>query len=887
MEPEYGGQYWAVIVGEHWPRIGPGDWSTLESAVRDGAAALDLTGVEQARRGFDDRVRASVSLQAVKEDMLAQGRRLRELQAVLSAAGDAFHEFAAVVARTRNRILDIVDDAVARIGNAQAGQDNSGGDTTQAEIFGIVQIAAAEVAAVAANARAMIDFEQVPGLVAIAELLGLPFPWHGWGGGAGLGRQPTGQGHRAPGDGGHRWGAGHAPGSTESPHPGAGPAAGWSNPLAVVEGLLHGAGGVGTAGPLGGVLPPDALTSADPISGVAAPGLAPGDAAAGPASGDSSAGPGSGDSGAGLGTGGGSTSADSEARGYGPVGAGSGHDAGGHGGAPVYLPPPDRSMAPDVGDLPGASAPDPGGTPESIPVQPDSPGISGPGGPSAGASAPEGSESSTADGSVLGSPETSEALRDSSGADVSAFAARDSAQSSADRISAAALGPAPIFLASPIDIASAGSSAPITAGGAQSASAQSVSATPGIDARGGAPIQASDSRGVPGSANPSGSGVAAHGPYPPGAVSASGKAAAGPRPAGAIPAAPPPGTDGAAAMIHDVVGAAMAAAAAPGIVMGTGVDGDLMLARTLLGSVLAVVDDSPVAPAWAVSVLRHSGGVSVFLTSNEGRGWLPAGLFLPREISLPWVWEAAQGPPWEGVSDPARVLLEFGLVWGAGTGARISAVASSQTIDAGLRGQLRDVALAEAVGAEAGMNLTAPGPGLIDRLELVSSRRLLERVADVPQELIGRRCADLAWDAHARTARIAGATETFGAVGARTRIMKALRQHRTVSPDWWEELRDADDLLAATAVPLRLDVTAVPLGQLRSESRSAVGEPNALRALLFQRRCNELVHLLAVEPTRQMLRDAVYVHGQLADHPAMAGTGAPASTRPPTITVGP
>lgn len=538
--------------------------------------------------------------------------------------------------------------------------------------------------------------------------------------------------------------------------------------------------------------------------------------------------------------------------------------------------------------MPGGPVPDPSGTPESIPVQQDSRGTSGPGGPGADASSPEGSESSSvADGSVLGSRETPGALRDSSSADVSPLAARDSAPSFADPTTAAGLGPAPIFLAPPIDIGSAGSSASIAAGGAQSASAQSVSATPGTDARGVAPIQASDSRGVPGSASTSGADVTAHGPYPPGAVSASGKATAGPRPAGAIPGAHPPGTDGAAAMIHDVVGAAMAAAAAPGIVLGTGVDGDLMLARTLLSNVLAVVDDSPVAPAWAVSVLRHSGGVSVFLTSNEGRGWLPAGLFLPREISLPWVWEAAQGPPWEGVSDPARVLVEFGLVWGAGTGARISAVASSQTIDAGVRGQLRDVALAEAVGADAGMNLAAPGPGLIDRLELVSSRRLLERVADVPQELIGRRCADLAWDAHARTARVAGTTETFGAVGARTRIMKALRQHGTVSPDWWEELRDADDLLAATAVPLRLDVTAVPLGQLRSESRTAVGEPAALRALLFQRRCNELVHLLAAEPTRQVLRDAVYVHGQLADHPAMAGAAATASTRPPTITVGP
>src|SRR5207248_1784596 len=133
---------------------------------------------------------------------------------------------------------------------------------------------------------------------------------------------------------------------------------------------------------------------------------------------------------------------------------------------------------------------------------------------------------------------------------------------------------------------------------------------------------------------------------------------------GAGPTPPPggPGSDGGDTpplMMPTPFAAAVAAAKErenePAHVVNGDADNDLIIARTLLAAVLAVVEDSVAGTTWAVSVMRGPEGAGVFLTSNEGRGWLPAGLFLPREVSSPWLWDEildghGEGSPWEGVS---------------------------------------------------------------------------------------------------------------------------------------------------------------------------------------------------------------------------------------------
>ena len=353
----------------------------------------------------------------------------------------------------------------------------------------------------------------------------------------------------------------------------------------------------------------------------------------------------------------------------------------------------------------------------------------------------------------------------------------------------------------------------------------------------------------------------------------------------------PARSEGSDELIRDAVGAALVAASVPAFLLGERLDADLVLARSLLSSILAAADPQRMGPAWAVSIMRHAGGVSAFVTSDEGRGWIPAGTFLPREMSTPWVWSVSDGAAWEGLADPARILVEFALAWGAQSGARMSALASSGPIDAEMLRQLGDLPTVGSVPAEPTMNFAAAATGLVDRLGLVGARKLQERVEAIDPEQIGERCVDLAVDANTRVAQIGSdASRSLGAPVLRERILATVRQLRPVPPEWWEELRDADDLIAASMPALRADVSRVALGQLRAETSDARAA-SALRALVFERRADELVLLLAAEPTRQVLRDAVYAHGQLVDHPHFARLAAAAAraaaVRRPTISAPP
>ncbi|MGV9411231.1 type VII secretion target [Nocardia sp. NPDC003693] len=300
------------------------------------------------------------------------------------------------------------------------------------------------------------------------------------------------------------------------------------------------------------------------------------------------------------------------------------------------------------------------------------------------------------------------------------------------------------------------------------------------------------------------------------------------------------------------------------------VDEDLLLARTLLAAVLAAVDTPAVGLAWAVSVMRGPGGIGVFITSNEGRGWLAPGLYLPREVSTPWLWDELLGgdgaSPWEGVSDPARILAEFGLAWGPRADAALSALASSGSIDASLRAALPDVAMADLVGPAYDVDLRVHTPDTADRLGVAASIPALERAAAVPDSSIRGHRVELAVQAHAQVARAGVAPpEAAAARVLRDRILQAVRSGQPVPRRLWSDLRDADDLLAASMLSRRVDVGRVDLGGLRVDDG-----PEVLRAMVFERRCNELALLLAEEPTRQSLRDSVYAHEQIAGHPRFA-----------------
>ncbi|MEV6427511.1 hypothetical protein [Nocardia sp. NPDC051463] len=848
MEPERNSPYWNAIVGNKWPEIPPSDWSALETTAREGAAAIDLLEIDQYRRAFDDRVRSSVGLQAVKDDMLRQRAHPQAFADALNAAADTFGHFSDLVYRTRNQILDIVERATSRAESASRAAENTEdkeeAEAARARIPGIIAAAKAEVEDVARTALGSISPSGLPSLAVIADVLGMPGPWEKepQGGSGGPGR--SGRPGRPADRHGHRPATEH-PGKHDDDDDDSsaprrpGPARPWPLDPMAPKPRLDDIVGL-----------PEHQAQDRPISDV--------DTADRPA--------------------------DAPAAGA-PVLQASNvttpHTTSPSGSTTATTP-----VMPVVGhdghaDAAGSGSP----RPHVVEASPESPGAA----------------HDTDDADAPGSPLATGASRTR---DETAGASATGPQAGAvptDALIAAGLAMADADSAPPMALplvtapgASPGSSVSIPAAqsGSSAQGTQSGSGIPQSPARPTTPAAESKAPSVVPKVS---AGVSAPAPSTaaPGAKS---------QPANRDEAnrddqradAEPTDTGGSNELVRDAVGAAMTFAAAPSFVLGDRVDGDLVLARTILSGVLAAVDASVVGIGWAVSVMRHSGGISAFVTSNEGRGWLPAGLYLPRGVSTPWVWEVAEGSGWEGVADPARVLAEFALAWGRKSGANLAALASSEPIDVNMRRQLGDVPSAGEVGASSAMDLSAPRAGLVDRLGLVGAPALLDRAAATTAAEFGRRCMELATDAHVRLGQSGlGSVEAFGAPGLRERILLALGQGRQVLPDWWDELRDADDLLAATMLAHRADVSAVALGELRSEQSADRSGLTILRGMMFERRCDELVLLLENPPTRQSLRDVMYTHAQIVGHPFF---GAPTSPGPapdttvvrrPTITAGP
>lgn len=829
MHPERESPYWDRIVGNDWPEIPPSAWNALETAAREGADALNVGDTAQALRGFDETVRASEALQVVRDAMAVLQHKPQAFADALYAAADTYGDIAELVRRTRNQILDVVDNATTRVRNETQGDNDGDGETdNQAEAAAdaattdrILKQARAEVVDIVDAALTSIGPQGLPSLDDIAEALGQPGPWQ-------LGGPLPEPLPRAPHAGDDHPNVSVGPGRTNDgvgPPPELGPAV----PPPVQQ--------------VGPFFPP--IVTETP--GAEVPPLL-----------------------------------DTEQE-WGPE----------HGETPPAAS--DDPSAPDVGTAPPGPETRPGGHRTDFPTDAEA----GAGGQVRPASNITGTDSSPAERDSgpkdashpedVSGPEDVAGSKDA-GKDAAAVARREGHGKEHDetfgdtgRTDAAAgsgippsptpgtvtAGPTsasvPTIVPQPLGAAPSTGASPTTSPIPSTAPPQNRPAPP-------QPVEAPRVQPAASVKLPSSPGTVPHTGVvaaTTGGVQPSSRDQAVIRRQGEDAESSRSGTE----IVKDAVGAAMASSAAPTFVIGERVDGDLILARTLLGGIRAAVGSWLIGVEWAVSVMRHQSGVSAFVTSNEGRGWLPTHLFLPREVSTPWQWEVAENAGWEGVADPARVLAEFALAWGGKSGAKLSALVSSQPIDPGLRRQLGEIATAGSVPPSAEMDLSAPSSGTLDRLGIAGSPRLLDRAAKVPDGSVALRCLELAADAHMRVEQ-AGylPMESVDAPGIRLRILRALRRGREFPSSWWEELQDADDLLAASVIAHRSDVSRVTLGELRSDRSTGHSESEltVLRELTFHRRCNELVLLLAEETTRQTLRDAVFAHAQILSHPLFA-----------------
>lgn len=311
----------------------------------------------------------------------------------------------------------------------------------------------------------------------------------------------------------------------------------------------------------------------------------------------------------------------------------------------------------------------------------------------------------------------------------------------------------------------------------------------------------------------------------------------------------------------------------PSLVAGDHAEDDLVLARTLLAATLAAVGDSEPSLEWAVMVLRTSVGPVVMLTTTEGRGWLPPGLFLPVEVAIPWKWAGGLGrgvqriaAALEGITDPARMLAEFWRSYRPWH-SRISALVSSAVIADNVREALGDgTAVAERVRpASAVVDFASPGAGLVDRLAMGGSDRLRQQADAVPVSEIWPTCLALAREADARVcAAISGHDEEVAAHRIRRqRVFESLASDRSLPPSWVDELYAHDALRAAAQRAQRIDISRIAFGAPREHAGASL-----MRNTAFERRADEMLFLLArKEPDRQMLRDVLYTYGQIVEHP--------------------
>jgi len=386
-------------------------------------------------------------------------------------------------------------------------------------------------------------------------------------------------------------------------------------------------------------------------------------------------------------------------------------------------------------------------------------------------------------------------------------------------------------------------------------------------------------------------------PHPPAAPAVDKDSAAGvtdgttstPPPADPFPVTVPPGVTGSASLFPS---SPLTPASAPtaahtsrgrrelaSFVVGEPLDDDLALARALLAAVLAAVSDSARGLEWATAVLRTARGPIALLTSTEGRGWLPSGLFLPRAVTLPWKWEhildAAERDTvsaLEGSTDPARILTEFGLMALRHRPLRISALASSTTVSDSLRIALgAEVPVQDQISpTESTIDLASPGRRLVDRLAMAGPKRLRQQATTTPDSDIRAICLELAKaaDAQIRSTVFATDAESTANHDQRKRILDALHAGRAVPASWWEEFNAIDRTQAELLESQRVDLSSAPVG-------TYVDVPGAEnpRTRVFERRANELLVLAGAEPHRQTLRDAFYSYGQIVEHPSVATAG--------------
>ncbi|MCV6991637.1 hypothetical protein ACFPZH_21930 [Mycobacterium bouchedurhonense] len=267
-----------------------------------------------------------------------------------------------------------------------------------------------------------------------------------------------------------------------------------------------------------------------------------------------------------------------------------------------------------------------------------------------------------------------------------------------------------------------------------------------------------------------------------------------------------------------------------------------------LAAVRAVVEAAGGAAHvhWAAGMLVSSGRRQVVVTSDRGRGWVPAESFLPADVMSPWSHEDSSR--WEGLIDPARVIVEFAAASDSQLTALATTFSSAPAAAAGVPWALVD-------GTDRAHPELLSGP-VVTRFELQVSterRRAVKHITDSVKQR-----EQVLWLAF-------NADEKAGSSEARRRMLSIFRDQlrRIDNPRWvaslpWEQLEEEHHQLCVQERAARVDVRDVPVGQVDTEG-------GACRRLLAQAYATEAAMALRNPVALRALADATYSWSMLLD----------------------
>ncbi|GAB3030265.1 hypothetical protein [Mycobacterium bourgelatii] len=271
------------------------------------------------------------------------------------------------------------------------------------------------------------------------------------------------------------------------------------------------------------------------------------------------------------------------------------------------------------------------------------------------------------------------------------------------------------------------------------------------------------------------------------------------------------------------------------------VDLDLATVRTVLeaaggGSVVR----------WAAGMVVTGGRRQVVVTTDRGRGWLPSNVLLPEDAVLPW--PHPDSTRWEGLRDPARVIVEYAAATGGTLTALASTHSSAPAVAAGV-----PFVFADAVQRPR-PDLLGGSPARRERFGVEPARLVAAEAITDPDDQ--RRQA--VWIAHDAAEKAGDRSVVRRSILAAWNADPTLSDPRKIERLGWDTLVVENETLWEQDFAARIDVRNVGIGQLDTGG-------GACRSVLLQSYATEAVLALRSASPRQALLEALYSWSMLLE----------------------